>query len=215
VSLDRNSQADPGVGPQLQPTRRKCKKSPAPQTRLCVRSASARRKFHDLPPNRWLSWARRCRIPAFVRLGRRISVVRDKIPAALEHGLSNALIESVNTKIRLLTRIAFGFRSAPALIALAMLRLGGHRPALPGRPDPQIKSVEPKMLGRLLLEFEHPATGRVRAELIDAASSVAGLVLAALRRHGSHRPTVARTSRRAESPAGRTRSDPARRSIAP
>ena len=32
-----------------------------------------------------------------------------------------------------LTRIAFGFRSPEALIALAMLALGGHRPALPGR----------------------------------------------------------------------------------
>jgi hypothetical protein len=88
--------------------------------------------------DRWLSWARRCRIPAFVRLARRITAVRDKIHAALEHGLSNALIESVNTKIRLLTRIAFGFRSAPALIALAMLSLGGHRPVLPGRPNPRI-----------------------------------------------------------------------------
>jgi transposase len=44
----------------------------------------------------------------------------------------------VNTKIRLLTRIAFGFRSASALIALAMLSLGGHKPTLPGRAHPQI-----------------------------------------------------------------------------
>ena len=52
---------------------------------------------------------------------------------AIEHGLSNGLIESVNTKIRLITRVAFGFRSPEALIALAMLNLGGHRPVLPGR----------------------------------------------------------------------------------
>lgn len=88
--------------------------------------------------DRWLSWARRCRIPAFVRLARRIAGARDKIHATLEHGLSNALIESVNTRIRLLTRIAFGFRSATSLIALAMLSLGGHRPKLPNRTDPQI-----------------------------------------------------------------------------
>jgi transposase len=87
---------------------------------------------------RWLSWARRCRIPAFVRLSRRIAAARERIHATLEHGLSNALIESVNTRIRLLTRLAFGFRSAAALIALAMLSLGGHRPTLPGRPDPRI-----------------------------------------------------------------------------
>ena len=87
---------------------------------------------------RWLSWARRCRIPAFVHLAKRITTIRDKIYATLEHGLSNALVESVNTKIRLLTRIAFGFRSPDALIALAMLSLGGHRPTLPGRPHPRI-----------------------------------------------------------------------------
>jgi transposase len=88
--------------------------------------------------DRWLSWARRCRIPAFVHLAQRITAIRGKIHATLDHGLSNALIESVNTKIRLLTRLAFGFRSADALIALAMLSLAGHRPVLPGRPDPRI-----------------------------------------------------------------------------
>jgi transposase len=58
---------------------------------------------------------------------------KNAILAAIEHGLSNGRIESVNTKIRLLTRIAFGFKSPDALIALAMLTLGGHPPALPGR----------------------------------------------------------------------------------
>ncbi len=83
--------------------------------------------------DRWISWARRCRIPAFVQLQRRIVKHRAAIDAALEHGLSQGLIESTNTKIRLLTRLAFGFRSPEALIALAMLALGGHRPALPSR----------------------------------------------------------------------------------
>jgi len=81
----------------------------------------------------WVSWARRCRIPAFVGLQRRIVKHRAAIDAALESGLSNALIESTNTKIRLITRVAFGFHSADALIALAMLSLGGHPPVLPGR----------------------------------------------------------------------------------
>ena len=39
----------------------------------------------------------------------------------------------MNTKIRLLTRIAFGFKNPHALIALAMLALGSHPPVLPGR----------------------------------------------------------------------------------
>lgn len=72
-------------------------------------------------------------MPAFVELGRGIKRHRHAIDATLDHGLSNALIESVNTKIRLITRRAFGFKHPDALIALAMLALGGHRPALPDR----------------------------------------------------------------------------------
>jgi transposase len=84
--------------------------------------------------DRWISWARRCRIPAFVQLQQRIAKHRAAIDAALDSGLSNALIESTNTKIRLITRVAFGFHSPEPLIALAMLSLGGHPPVLPGRP---------------------------------------------------------------------------------
>jgi len=83
--------------------------------------------------DRWLSWARRCRIPAFVALARRIVRHRDAIHVTLDTGLSNGLIESTNTKIRVLARIAFGFHNPDALIALAMLSVGGYRPDLPGR----------------------------------------------------------------------------------
>ncbi len=90
-------------------------------------------KAADAALDRWISWARRCRIPAFVKLQKSIVKHRPRILAAIEHQLSNGLIESTNTKIRLITRMAYGFHSADALIALAMLNLGGHRPALPGR----------------------------------------------------------------------------------
>lgn len=83
--------------------------------------------------DRWISWARRCRIAAFVELQRRIVKHRARILAAIEHQMSNGPVESINTKIRLLTRLAFGYRDPQALIALAMLSLGPHRPALPGR----------------------------------------------------------------------------------
>jgi transposase len=83
--------------------------------------------------DRWLSWASRSRIDPFVNLGRRIRRRRTEIDAALDHRLSNAPLESANTKIRLITRIAFGFHDPHALIALAMLTLGGYRPPLPGR----------------------------------------------------------------------------------
>jgi transposase len=83
--------------------------------------------------DRWIQWARRSRIPAFVQLQRRIRTHRAAIDVALDTGLSQGLIESTNTKIRLLTRVAFGFRGHEPLIALAMLALGSHPPRLPGR----------------------------------------------------------------------------------
>ena len=81
----------------------------------------------------WLAWTARCRIGAFVELGRKIRRHRPQIEASIREDLINALIESTNTKIRVLTRVAFGFHCAEALIAPAMLSLGGHHPPLPGR----------------------------------------------------------------------------------
>jgi len=82
---------------------------------------------------KWLIWARRCQIPAFIELAAKITRHRERILAAIEHNLSNALVESTNTKIRLITRKAYGFQSPNALIALAMLTLGPEQPALPSR----------------------------------------------------------------------------------
>ena len=83
--------------------------------------------------DKWLTWARRSQLPAFIELAKKITRHRQAIDANLEHGLSQGLIESTNTKIRLLTRIAFGFHGPEPLIALAMLALGSHPPRIPGR----------------------------------------------------------------------------------
>ena len=45
----------------------------------------------------WLSWARRSRLPAF-NLARKISRQREPILTAITHHMSNALVESVNTR---------------------------------------------------------------------------------------------------------------------
>ncbi len=96
------------------------------------------RQIYQLPAKqaiglleRWLTWARRCRLPAFVKLARTITDQRPGIVAAIEHGLSNARVEAINTQIRLITRRAFGFHSPHALIALAMLSLANLCPPLP------------------------------------------------------------------------------------
>lgn len=81
----------------------------------------------------WLAWALRCGLPGFVDVARKVRRNWDGIVAALTHGLSNGRVEAVNTRVRLLTRIAYGFHSARALIALVLLSLGGYCPPLPGR----------------------------------------------------------------------------------
>jgi len=51
----------------------------------------------------WVAWARRCRLPSFVKLVRTITAQRAGIVAAIEHGLSNARVEAINTQIRMIT----------------------------------------------------------------------------------------------------------------
>jgi transposase len=98
------------------------------------------RQVFQLPTQRalallddWLIWARRCRLRPFVQLAKNIKTYLPDIENALVHRLSNALVESVNTRIRLITRRAFGFHGPEPLIALVMLSLGGVCPPLPGR----------------------------------------------------------------------------------
>lgn len=81
----------------------------------------------------WLSWAARSRLTAFVELARKIRRHLRGIEAALRENVSNALIESTNTKLRVLQRMAFGFKEPKHLIALALLDRGGYCPPLPGR----------------------------------------------------------------------------------
>jgi len=79
----------------------------------------------------WLAWARRCRLEPFRKLAKTVTEQRAGIIAAIEHRLSNARVEAINTQIRLITRRAFGFHSPDALIALAMLSLADLCPPLP------------------------------------------------------------------------------------
>lgn len=83
--------------------------------------------------DKWRAWARRSKIPPFVELAKSIANHRAGIVATLAEGLTNARVEAMNTKLRLITRVAFGFHSPEPMIALAMLRLGGLCPPLPGR----------------------------------------------------------------------------------
>jgi transposase len=82
----------------------------------------------------WLDWAAGSGLRPFVELAYRIRRwYRDDIAHTLTYRLSNGLLESTNTKIRLITRIAFGFKTPEALIAMVKLHLGGYHLPLPGR----------------------------------------------------------------------------------
>ena len=71
--------------------------------------------------DRWTARAQRCRIPAFVELQRKIKRHREHIINAIRYDVSNARIEALNNKIKLLIRIAYGFRNVDTMIALVML----------------------------------------------------------------------------------------------
>jgi transposase len=69
----------------------------------------------------WLAWASRCRLPAFVGVARTIRKHFDDIVAYIRLRLTNGLVEGINNKARMLTRRAYGFHSAGAVIAMIML----------------------------------------------------------------------------------------------
>jgi transposase len=74
---------------------------------------------------RWCSWASRSRLDAFVRTAKTIREHMDGIVAYVRHRITNGLVEGLNNKARLLTRRAYGFHSAEAVLALIELCCSG------------------------------------------------------------------------------------------
>lgn len=73
----------------------------------------------------WITAAKRSRIPAFVAVGKRFQVYFEPILAAIELGISNALLEGINAKIRLINARGYGHHSAQTLTSMIYLCLGG------------------------------------------------------------------------------------------
>jgi transposase len=88
--------------------------------------------------NDWLAWASRSRLEPFVKLARTIRDRKIDICNSLTFRLSNARVESMNQKIRLIIRRAYGFRSVEALRAMILLCLAGYARPLPGRTHPEV-----------------------------------------------------------------------------
>ena len=73
----------------------------------------------------WLAWASRSKLRPFIRLARTLRRYRDGILAAITLGLTNARLEGLHSKVRLLSHRSFGFHSAAPLIALIYLCCAG------------------------------------------------------------------------------------------
>lgn len=81
----------------------------------------------------WMSWAQRCRIPAFRKLREKIKRHYSAIIASAKYGINNARVEATNNKIKLLIRTAYGFRNLDNMFSLIMLSCSNVKPTLPGR----------------------------------------------------------------------------------
>lgn len=69
----------------------------------------------------WLAWASRSRLPAFVKVARTIRTHLEGILAYVRWRFTNGVVEGVNTKVRVITRRAYGFHSAEATMAMIEL----------------------------------------------------------------------------------------------
>lgn len=74
---------------------------------------------------RWLKWARKCGIPEFEALSKKIDRNRKFIVATLKYGMSTGKLEATNNIIKSIIRRSFGFRNVDNLIAMICWRTSG------------------------------------------------------------------------------------------
>ncbi len=79
----------------------------------------------------WLHDAAYCKIKPVVEVEKKVRRRRADVIAAVELGIGNGRVESINNKIKVSVRIGYGFRNTDNLIALLMLRCSDEQPAFP------------------------------------------------------------------------------------
>lgn len=91
----------------------------------------------ELSLNNWLWHASHSRIEAFKKLYQKIKRHKEHILNAIRFGLSNARIEAINNKIKLIIRKAYGFRNIQNMLDMVYLVCSDLRIQLPNRkPKP-------------------------------------------------------------------------------
>ena len=101
------------------------------QLRQLFRTAYPARSPRHL--RRWIHRARHSGIAPFQHLARRLAHHFDGIINTIKLGITNALIEGINAKIRLINARGYGHHSAKALTSMIYLCLGGLHVTLPTR----------------------------------------------------------------------------------
>lgn len=84
---------------------------------------------------RWYWRASHSRIEVIRELARKIKRHKDNIFNTIQNGLSNARLEAINNKIKLLIRRAYGFRNLESMFAFIQLICSNVRIPLPNRPE--------------------------------------------------------------------------------
>ena len=107
--------------------------------KMALREVFARARTHNdaqlasADLKAWISWARRCRLEPFKRLGATLKSHFDAVVRGMLDHRSNAFVEAMNGLMQQAKRAARGFRTAANFIAIAYLQLGKltHLPASP------------------------------------------------------------------------------------
>jgi len=73
----------------------------------------------------WLAWASRSRLKPFVKAARTIRKYKEGILAYIDERHTNARVEGINNRLRMIARRAFGFHGSDSLIAMLFLCCGG------------------------------------------------------------------------------------------
>ncbi len=82
---------------------------------------------------RWISWAQRSRLPAFVKLARTLRTRFKEVTNAWFYGITNARNEGTHSTLRAIFARAHGFHTAKA--ALSAINLSCDPTTIPG-PHP-------------------------------------------------------------------------------
>ncbi len=91
---------------------------------------------------KWLWWASHSRIPAFIELNKKIRRHKEHILNTIHLGMSNARIEAINNKIKLIVRKAYGFRNMQNMLDMVYLVCSDLVIPLPNRKPKQAQPAQ-------------------------------------------------------------------------